>query len=231
MQIDPRTIRDPRTIHALRAQGVTWSDIEPVAAQLGVPRGAARSVWDQTITNTPSNGFWCRLKGLKLDPLARNPLELDHHSSTFTCSAEDLYTAEYIDDLQARLDIWISHVQVFHKWGNEDSSTLHTDTSAWGSCAAINYVVGEDTGVMRWYDERNCTPTGVRDTSANDRSQEYTTQHLPTHELDGIGATPTLVRTDVPHTVETQQERVCISWRLHNRSTWQSHVDLLAPLL
>ena len=231
MQIDPRTIRDPQVIGELRSQGLELEEVERLAQHLGIPVGAARSVFCQTITGTPSNGAWCRLKRLELDPLGRDPLDVNPHAPTFTLSAQELYTDEYLDYLERELDIWISHVQVFHKWGTENPRELHTDSSDWGSQAAINYVVGPDTGTMRWYDPEHCTATGEHATTPDDRSVEYTTTREPTHVLEHIGSTPTLVRTDVPHTVTTHQERVCVSWRLLNRSTWQSHVDLLAPLL
>jgi hypothetical protein len=231
--IDPSTIRDPRTISNLRAQGWQPEDLHREILRVGqkVELELIEAVWRQPILDTPNNGFWLRLEHIELDPKRVDPRKLVHTHNTSTLDPGELYSQDYIEYLKT-CNIWIDHVQIFHRWGDQEPNNCeqypaHTDTSDWGQQAAINYVVGEDTGTMYWYDLSTATRTGVHELSQTDRSIEYTTSAEPIHTLSNIGSTLTLVRTDIPHRVFAPQERLCVSWRLANCSTWQAHVDSL----
>lgn len=231
-RIDPATIRDPRTIRDLKLKGCQPQDLHSEILKLGqqVEEELIEAVWRQPILNTPNNGFWLRLEHIELDPNRRDPRELTTEN-TQTLEPQQLYSQDYLHYLREQ-NIWISHVQIFHRSGdsppnNCEAYPAHTDTSDYGMQAAINYVEGDDTGTMYWYDLDTVIPTGVHETDIDDRSVEYTTSAEPTHTLKHIGQTLTLVRTDIPHRVFAPQERVCVSWRLANCSTWQAHVDTL----
>lgn len=230
MQIDPSTIRDPRTILKLKRQGWQPQDLHREILKLGqqVELQLIEAVWRQPILNTHTNGFWCRLTHIELDDLTQDPTKLNPQNTT-TFTPDALYSQDYLEYLKS-CNIWIDHVQVFHRWGDQEPNNCeaypaHTDTSDWGQQAAINYVLGEDTGTMYWYDPATATRTGHHSTTLTDRSVEYTTRAKPIHTLKHIGSTLTLVRTDIPHRVFAPQERICVSWRLANCSTWQAHVD------
>ena len=252
MQIDAQTIRDPRVLHTLRAQGMTVGDLHTWAqshVDFDIPLKLVEAIWNQPLLNLPSNGYWRRLPRLELDPRRRHPRDVDGvtmDGNTITYAPEQLYTPEYLHYLREECSVWIGHCQVFHRWG--DSTTpnsaqhqpVHVDTPQWGDQAAINYVEGEDTGTMYWYDYADSAEFehhSTRDRQSNqdgtrqDQSIHYTTRLEPTAQLEHIGTTPTLVRIDVPHRVYALQERWCVSWRLLNTSTWQAHIDVLAPLL
>ena len=231
--IDPSTIRDPYTILELKLKGWQPQDLHQEIESLGVEVDSQliEAVWRQPILNTPNNGFFVRLDHIKLDPNRVDPRKLNLHHNTTTLQPEQLYSRDYVEYLRSN-NIWIDHVQVFHRWGDTEPNNCehypaHTDTSDWGQQAAINYVEGVDTGVMYWYDPRTVTRTGEHATTHTDRSVEYTTSEEPIQELEHIGSTLTLVRTDIPHRVFAPQERLCVSWRLANCSTWQAHVDSL----
>lgn len=253
MQLDPQTIRDPRVIEQLRNQGMTEQDLHTWASHqvdFDIPHELVTAIWRQPLLNLDSTGYWRHLHRLELDPRRQHPRDVDEvvtmDGNTITILPEQLYTPEYLHYLREECQIWIGHCQVFHRWGDSDTPNsaehqpIHVDTPLWGDQAAINYVEGEDTGTMYWYDHtstNDLTLHSTRDRSRRedgtrqDQSIHYTTTVSPTAQLDHIGETPTLVRIDVPHRVYATRERWCVSWRLLNTSTWQAHIDLLAPLL
>lgn len=251
MNINPQTIRDPLELAQLRKQGITLEDLAEWARgqqfDFDCSPQLISAIWHQPVLNLDSTGYWRRLHRLELDPARRHPRDcasaVTMDGNTTTVLPQDLYTQEYLHYLREELNIWIGHCQVFHRWG--DSHTLdsaqdhpvHVDTPLWGDQAAINYVEGEDTGTMYWYKydasfeleherDRGFNLDGVR----QDQSAHYRTTRPPSDSLEHIGSTPTLVRIDVPHRVYATQERWCVSWRLLNMSTWQAHIDQLAPL-
>lgn len=250
ININPATIRNPLEIAQLKQQGVTAPQLLAWAEQqqfdFDCPPELILAIWNQPIHNLDSTGFYRVLKDLELDPRRRHPRDctsaVTMDGNTTTVLPQDLYTPEYLEYLRSK-HIWIGHCQVFHRWGDshtQDSAVdhpVHVDTPIWGDQAAINYVEGEDTGTMYWYKyDSSFTLEHERDRGFNldslrqDQSAHYKTTRPHSASLKHIGSTPTLVRIDVPHRVYATEERWCVSWRLLNMSTWQAHIDQLAPL-
>jgi hypothetical protein len=135
----------------------------------------------------------------------RNPLEI--------------FRAEWCDSLR-HLGFGIFNTMIFYKSANSRSPVAHIDgynTAANGAIGngafAINWVIGGRNSDMVWY-QQPVGKTQVTYTKAGTAYLSWPVEKLT--EIDRCQIqSPTLVRIDVPHTIEVQDEdRIGISIRV-----------------
>ena len=101
---------------------------------------------------------------------------------------------------------------------------------------SINWTIGGDGDPMVWFDEPNFVGVERLLSLHPDCSFFYTAyQENLLNEIDRyiIGTTPTLVRTDIPHSIHvTQSPRISFSFRTKQRFvTWSDQIDFLTNYL
>jgi hypothetical protein len=70
--------------------------------------------------------------------------------------------------------------------------------------------------------------TGKVNTTINNQSKDWPIAELKEVDRCHIGQKATLVRTDVPHTVEMgNTDRWAVSFRILTALTWQTHITVL----
>lgn len=101
-------------------------------------------------------------------------------------------------------------------------------------CHAINLVVhkGPEIGYMRWYKSKKDDGLDVTYTPANTPKLGFEKSNLDLVEEHQINEYVTLVRTDVPHDIETfNSTRICFSIRFKYNDTykhWENAVSMVS---
>ena len=114
---------------------------------------------------------------------------------------------------------------VFNRQTTEnDAQGPHVDAQPDGIFVALNWAESDGPERMIWYetDEQGVMPVRVpvHDTLPYipyDKRQVTEIESTPT-----VGDAMTLVRTDIPHDIDSKQERISVSLRFHNKwNTWE----------
>ena len=154
---------------------------------------------------------WAIDKGFGLFP------EEGYYSETLTCIKNDL-------------NIFPGHIQLFYKNKDAQHSVAHVDVSVLGTLhgGAINWTLDPDDAEMVWYETPHYEHTGEVGTTINNQSKEWPIAGLKELDRCHVGQKATLVRTDVPHTVDIgNTDRWAVSFRILTALTWQTHVTVL----
>lgn len=143
----------------------------------------------------------------------------------------DILSQTWIDTMKHQYNIDVNYVLVFYCDPYFSPKTAHIDikVSVTDPCIfAMNWVVaGGDTSKMYWYH----TPSGNRELRYTEIKTAYLAwDHVTLNECDSYTITNnlTLVRTDVPHRIEsTTDKRWCFSVRVGNTDLvdWDKVVD------
>lgn len=88
---------------------------------------------------------------------------------------------------------------------------------------AFNWIIGNDDSQMIWYKIINATDTNIRTTPVNTRYIRYSFADVEEIERHCIGATPTLVRVDIPHSIECNGARLSISVRCDTSKLFENN--------
>lgn len=135
------------------------------------------------------------------------------------------------------IGILIQTALVFYRTPYYVHPNAHIDimtTSNKPAIAAINWTMdAQDDSDMIWYNIPPIPPEHAT-TSADTKYQHWLLDQIAPYEIarKTIGTTPTLVRTGIPHNVETRsRSRWCVSVRCRNIElmSWQDTVDYFKP--
>ena len=146
------------------------------------------------------------------------------------CELFNILWLEYMKDIG--LDI--QHAYVFYREPWLYDNTPHVDTEKTNTLShTINWVITPDDSKMVWFKFKNSingevvkSPTGKQYTRWNRGDLIETDSHI-------IGNVPTLVRVDVPHTIDMQKNpRCCISIRTKEKVlSWEQTVSSLQQFI
>jgi hypothetical protein len=132
-----------------------------------------------------------------------------------------IVTDEWIEYMSSLgLDIYL--IKIFYRRPYTTDLGGHIDDTDYKGekmDVAVNWIIGQDDSQMIWYDINNDAVGLDRLTPVNDRYQLFKFEELTEIERHTIGNTPTLVRVNVPHSIELNSDtpRISISVRLEDR--------------
>ncbi len=200
---------------------------------------------DRDLDNLPDcDNYWHNLNidqaEFKIDVkdyLLSDPYRTGEHSSfdikkggVWTLSSDTIFSQKWLEHVENTYSIIPGHVQIFYKKAGVQHNVAHVDMSSTGTAhgGAINWIVDPDDSEMIWYRYPDMKPTGGINNNINDQSIEWPTEKLTEIERAHIGQTPTLVRTDVPHSIKMGKiDRWAVSFRILTALSWHAHVTVL----
>ena len=105
----------------------------------------------------------------------------------------------------------------------DSDGNTYTETD-WEAC----YELDPDDAEMVWYETPHYEHTGEVGTTINNQSKEWPIAGLKELDRCHVGQKATLVRTDVPHTVDMgNTDRWAVSFRIISAQSWQTHITVL----
>ena len=200
---------------------------------------------DRDLENLPNSNNYLHKFNIDIAPLAidlkdyilSDPYRSGEHASynadtggVWTLDSNMLFSKEWLEYLENDFSIFPGHVQLFYKNKNAQHSVAHVDVSSTGTLhgGAINWTLDLDDAEMVWYETPDYEHTGKVKTTINDQSKEWPISGLKELDRCHVGQKATLVRTDVPHTVDMgNTDRWAVSFRILTALTWQTHVTVL----
>jgi len=149
---------------------------------------------------------------------------------------DQFLSADWIQQMH-KIGIPIRNTLIFYRKPHYLHPSAHVDVmSATGEPAisAINWTMDSlDDSEMIWYDTPPIPPVNSL-TAIGTPYRDWVLDQIAPYESSRkiIGTTPTLVRTGIPHNVETHsRSRWCISVRCKSPmlTSWENTVDLFTP--
>lgn len=135
-------------------------------------------------------------------------------------AAKDILTPSWIDQFYQATGLFATSVIIFQRQQDRDTYAHCDDVTA-----AINWCLTKDSREMLWYDplipENWEGPKG------------WNFNELMIRDICRIGDQPTLIRTDLPHSITPGTDhRVSVSVRFQDPSvSWQRTAELFSPLI
>lgn len=144
-----------------------------------------------------------------------------------------LFTQEFVEYCEQDLGFKLDIAQIFMRKPYYQHPGAHVDISKDYTIhgGGINWTLDPDDAKMVWYEYPDSKPT-INQRSPTDINWEWPLDVLTEADRTIIGQTPTLVRTDVPHTVNMgAQERWLVSLRTLDAKSWVQHLDLFKGMI
>ena len=143
----------------------------------------------------------------------------------WTLTPDVLFSKEWIDYIRNDLGLELDIAQIFFRQPYYQHPGAHVDVAKdltiYG--AALNWTLDIDDADMVWYNYPDQDPNFTQ-RSASDVNYEWPLGQLTELDRCTVGQQPTLVRTDVPHSVDMRSnERWAVSVRLADHSSWQDY--------
>jgi|TARA_B110000914_G_C15516442_1_gene473875 SPX domain protein involved in polyphosphate accumulation len=185
--------------------------------------------WHRTDINV-ANALKVNLKDYILSDPYRNGehnLYMPDKGGIWTIAPENIFTHDFIQYLFHDLNLQIDLVQIFYRSPHYQHPGAHVDISQneelYG--CGLNWTIDEDDADMVWYSMPDADPQRTQ-RSTTDINYEWPLEQLTEVDRCCIGQTATLVRTDIPHTVEMQsKERWLVSTRFKWHVTWDDYMS------
>lgn len=139
---------------------------------------------------------------------------------------DTIFNDNFLIELFEKYNLVIGTIQCFMRKPMYQHPGAHCDMLPNGLIlgGALNWCIGNDDSEMVWYEHPKSN--AVVNDNHNYVDHEWPITTLKETHRRVIGNTPTLVRTDVPHTIDMKDhDRWCISLRFHNDISWQQCVD------
>ena len=156
-------------------------------------------------------------------------LYIEEKVGVWTLKPDTIFQQDFLSTLDNDLGVKVDLAQIFYRAPNYQHPGAHVDLGRTGDLvgAGLNWTVDPDDADMTWYNipdfEGNHTKR-----SETDQNKEWPLEQLTEIDRCCVGQTPTLVRTDVPHTVEMgNNERWLISARFLWHWSWDDYVKTL----
>lgn len=147
----------------------------------------------------------------------------------WTLSPNTIFKANFLEELFLKNQIQVDLAQIFYRAPNYQHPGAHVDIGQDGNLygAGLNWTVGPDDAEMTWYEMPTTEGISTK-RSETDQNKEWLLEELTEIDRLCIGQNPTLVRTDVPHTVEMgENERWLISARFIEHWSWEDYTNTL----
>jgi len=155
-------------------------------------------------------------------------LYMPDKAGVWTLQPNTIFKASFLKEL-LKDQIQIDLAQIFYRAPNYQHPGAHVDLGQNGSLygAGLNWTVDPDDAEMTWYEMPTTDGTSTKRTET-DQNMEWPLEQLKEIDRLRIGQTATLVRTDVPHTVEMgSNERWLISARFKWHWAWEDYTNTL----
>lgn len=183
-----------------------------------------------------SNSLEIDLKDYILD----NPYRPEEHAifipeagGIWTVDTCKLFTKQWQKYAENQIGLKLDIAQIFMRKPNYQHPGAHIDISRDHTIhgGGINWTLDPDDSEMVWYDYPDTKPI-ITERSPTDINWEWPLDTLQETCRCKIGQSPTLVRTDVPHTINMgTNERWLISLRILNAKTWIEHCNLFKGMI
>tara|TARA_B100000214_G_scaffold114690_1_gene80973 strand:+ start:1413 stop:2009 length:597 start_codon:yes stop_codon:yes gene_type:complete len=150
-------------------------------------------------------------------------------AGVWTLSPNTIFKSSFRKELFLKHKIQIDLAQIFYRAPHYQHPGAHVDLGKNGEIygAGLNWTVGPDDAEMTWYKMPTVEGTSNR-RSVSDLNMEWPLEQLTEIDRLCIGQTPTLIRTDIPHTVDMgNNERWLISARFTWHWTWDDYAKTL----
>lgn len=145
----------------------------------------------------------------------------------WTLQPNTIFTAEWLSYMQKDCLVKVDLAQIFYRAPHYQHPGAHVDIDQNDNLygGGLNWTVDPDDAHMVWYDTPIKDPTYTK-RSETDRNKEWPLEDLIENSRCVIGQQPTLVRTDIPHTVDMgANERWLISVRFTWLNSWKDYLD------
>ena len=152
-------------------------------------------------------------------------LYIEGKAGVWTLNPDTIFKQDFLNDLGIKVDL----AQIFYRAPHYQHPGAHVDLGQTGELygAGLNWTVDPDDAEMTWYEMPNVEGTNTK-RSETDQNMEWPLEQLTEIDRLCIGQTPTLVRTDVPHTVDMgSNERWLISARFLWHWSWDDYTKTL----
>lgn len=152
-------------------------------------------------------------------------LYMEGKAGVWTLNPNTIFKQDFLNDLGVKVDL----AQIFYRAPNYQHPGAHVDLGQNGELygAGLNWTVDPDDANMTWYHMPNFEGSNTK-RSETDQNMEWPLEQLTEMERLCVGQTPTLVRTDIPHSVEMgNNERWLISARFTEHWSWSDYTETL----
>lgn len=142
---------------------------------------------------------------------------------------KDILSTDFMNELDS-YGFYFNEVRLFYRTPETDPSIAHIDLDTYNrrerNIHAINWVIGGNNSKMFWYKDPETAGT-LTQSRIWSFTYSWNRTELTLDDSVNIGTNPVLVRTDVPHCVDSgNTTRWCISIR-HDTlcNSWQELVE------
>lgn len=141
-----------------------------------------------------------------------------------------IFSEQWTQMIRNRFDTEPSIAQIFMRWPYYQHPQAHRDTYDNGNIihgGAINWCIGIDSADHVWYrDPGPDIEPILQKRSDTDIDLSYPIDSLEELGRVHVGNVPTLVNTEVLHSIEMRDlPRLCCSVRFNGIISWQDHLD------
>tara|TARA_B100000214_G_C23973762_1_gene631561 strand:- start:5400 stop:5996 length:597 start_codon:yes stop_codon:yes gene_type:complete len=151
---------------------------------------------------------------------------IENTVGVWTIAPQTIFTDKFLGYLADNLLLQVDLAQIFYRTGGYQHPGAHVDLGQNNKLygCGLNWTVDPDDAEMVWYDMPTTEGVSTK-RSETDRNMEWPLEQLKEIDRVCIGQTPTLVRTDIPHTVDMgDNERWLISARFLWHTTWEDYM-------
>lgn len=163
------------------------------------------------------------------DPYRSNEhaLYMPEHGGIWTLQPKTIFTEEWLQYISFEHHAKVDLAQIFYRAPHYQHPGAHVDIDQSDNLygGGLNWTIDSDDAHMVWYDMPEQDPIYTR-RSETDRNKEWPLEELVENNRCIIGQQPTLVRTDIPHTVDMgANERWLISVRFTWLNDWDQYLN------
>lgn len=172
---------------------------------------------------------------LDFDKLIKDLKNKPYHIWQYhTAELDQLYSVDWLSYMES-IGMPVQGTLVFYRAKGYQHPTIHTDMPHGKSGKlglAVNWCIGLDDADMVWY-ETPVTPVDISVTETGAKYYSWPANSAPEIDRRCIGATPTIVRVDIPHNVDMKtHSRLVISARINVKTeNWSDVVKKVKHLI
>ena len=149
------------------------------------------------------------------------------HGGIWTLQPKTIFTEEWLQYISFEHHAKVDLAQIFYRAPHYQHPGAHVDIDRSDNLygGGLNWTIDPDDAHMVWYNMPDQDPTYTK-RSETDRNKEWPLEDLVENNRCIIGQQPTLVRTDIPHTVDMgANERWLISVRFTWLNDWDQYLN------
>lgn len=145
----------------------------------------------------------------------------------WTLQPNKIFTDDWLTYVKHEFLAQVDLAQIFYRAPHYQHPGAHVDIDQNDTLygGGLNWTIDPDDAEMVWYDTPEHDPVYTK-RSHTDRNKEWPLESLTECARCTIGQKPTLVRTDIPHTVDMgANERWLISVRFTWLKSWKDYLN------